>query len=138
MRPNPTHRAVLRRARASGANEVLGADAHFESTLEPVDLVFDTVGGARLARSASVVRPGGRLVSIAEEPPEASPESTITVSYFVVAPNREQLVELARLADRGELLPAVDSVFSLAEARAAFARSMASGKQGKVVLRVHD
>lgn len=126
------------RARTSGANEVLDADAHFESTLEPVDLVFDTAGGARLARSASVVRIGGRLVSIAEEPPEASPESTIIASYFVVAPNRDQLVELARLADRGELLPAIDSVFPLAEARAAFARSMASGKQGKVVLRVHD
>ena len=126
------------RARTSGANEVLDADAHFESTLEPVDLVFDTVGGARLARSASVVRPGGRLASIAEEPPEVSPESAITASYFVVAPNRDQLVELARLADRGELLPSIDSVFPLAEARAAFARSMASGKQGKVVLRVHD
>lgn len=126
------------RARTSGANEVLDADAHFESTLEPVDLVFDTAGGARLARSASVVRIGGRLVSIAEEPPEASPESTIIASYFVVAPNRDQLAELARLADRGELLPAIDSVFPLAEARAAFARSMASGKQGKVVLRVHD
>jgi|HubBroStandDraft_6_1064221.scaffolds.fasta_scaffold01105_7 NADPH:quinone reductase-like Zn-dependent oxidoreductase len=126
------------RVRAYGANEVLDADSHFESTLEPVDLVFDTAGGARLARSESVVRPGGRLVSIAEEPPEPPPESTITSSYFVVAPNRDQLVELARLADRGELRPAIDSVFPLADARAAFARSMASGKQGKVVLRIHD
>lgn len=125
-------------ARTYGANEVLDAEAHFESTLEPVDLVFDTVGGARLARSASVVRPGGRLVSIAEEPPEALPGTTITASYFVVAPNRDQLVELARLADRGALRPAINSVFPLADARAAFARSMASGKQGKVVLRVHE
>ena len=79
------------RASTSNANEVLDAD-DFETTIEPVDLVFDTVGGARLARSASVVRPGGRVVSIAEEPPEPSPESTITASYFVVAPNRDQLV----------------------------------------------
>jgi NADPH:quinone reductase-like Zn-dependent oxidoreductase len=125
------------RASTSNANEVLDAD-DFGTTLEPVDLVFDTVGGARLARSASVVRPGGRVVSIAEEPPAALPESAITASYFVVAPNRDQLVELARLADRGELRPAIDSVYPLAEARAAFARSMASGKQGKVVLRVHE
>ncbi len=126
------------RVRTYGANEVLDADTHFESMPEPVDLVFDTAGGARLARSVSVVRPGGRLVSIAEEPPEASPGSTITASYFVVAPNRDQLVELTRLADRGELRPAIDSVFPLTEARAAFARSLESGKQGKVVLRVHD
>jgi NADPH:quinone reductase-like Zn-dependent oxidoreductase len=116
------------RAQTYGANEVLDADAPFAST----------IGGARLARSASVVRPGGRVVSIAEELPDALPESIITASYFVVEPNRDQLVELGRLADRGELRPAIDSVFPLAEARAAFARSMASGKQGKVVLRVHD
>lgn len=126
------------RARTYGANEVLDADAAFESTIAPVDLVFDTAGGARLARSASVVRPGGRVVSIAEEPPDVLPDSTIAASYFVVAPNRDQLVELGRLADRGELRPAIDSVFPLAEARDAFARSMASGKQGKVVLRVRD
>jgi NADPH:quinone reductase-like Zn-dependent oxidoreductase len=126
------------RVRAYGANEVLDADSRFDSTLAPVDLVFDTAGGARLARSPLVVRPGGRLVSIAEEPPEAPRERTITSSYFVVAPNRDQLVELARLADRGELRPAIDSVFPLAEGRTAFARSMASGKQGKVVLRVHE
>jgi NADPH:quinone reductase-like Zn-dependent oxidoreductase len=126
------------RARTYGADEVLDADAHFESTLEPVDLVFDTAGGTRLARSASVVRPGGRLVSIVEEPPEALPGTTVIASYFVVAPNRDQLVELGRLADRGEMRPAIDSVFPLAEARAAFARSLASGKHGKVVLRVCD
>jgi NADPH:quinone reductase-like Zn-dependent oxidoreductase len=32
--------------------------------------------------------------------------------------------------------PAIDSVFPLEEFRAAFERSMASGKRGKVVLRV--
>jgi NADPH:quinone reductase-like Zn-dependent oxidoreductase len=126
------------RARSAGANEVLDAGTGFESTLEPVDLVFDTVGGARLARSASVVRAGGRVVSIAEEPPALSEESPVTASYFVVTQNRDQLIELARLADSGALRPAIDSVFPLEEARAAFARSMESGKEGKVVLRVHE
>ena len=31
----------------------------FDATAEPVDLVFDTIGGDVLARSAAVVRPGG-------------------------------------------------------------------------------
>ena len=56
--------------------------------------------------------------------------------YFVVEPNREQLLELARLVDSGEASPEVDSVFPLAEARAAFTRTAARGKHGKVVLRV--
>lgn len=127
--------ADAERARTFGANEVLSASTDPASTLDPVDLVFDTVGGERLARSPAVVRPGGRLVSIAEEPPGGG---TISASYFVVEPNRDELVKLARMVDLGQLRPAIDSVFPLAEARAAFARSMSSGKHGKVVLRVHD
>jgi NADPH:quinone reductase-like Zn-dependent oxidoreductase len=63
-------------------------------------------------------------------------DDTPNAHYFVVEPNREQLLELARLVDIGELQPEIDSVFPLADARAAFTRSTARGKQGKVVLRV--
>ena len=115
--------------RRSGAHEVLDGD-RFDETLEPVDLVFDTVGGEPLARSAAIVRPGGTIVSIAEES-EAG-------TYFVVEPNREQLRELARLVDAGELRVEIDSVFPLEAAPEAFTRSMQRGKQGKVVLRISD
>jgi NADPH:quinone reductase-like Zn-dependent oxidoreductase len=105
-----------------------------DEAVEQVDLVFDTAGGELLARSPEVVRSGGRLVSVAEEPPE-TPRTDITVTYFVVEPNRDQLAELARLADAGKLQVAIDSVFPLADARAAFERVQARGKTGKVVLR---
>jgi NADPH:quinone reductase-like Zn-dependent oxidoreductase len=94
---------------------------------EPCDLLFDTTGGEPLARAAGQA---GRIVTIAAERAGAH--------YFVVEPNREQLRELARLADTGELRPEIDSVFPLAQARAAFTRSAARGKRGKVVLRVID
>jgi NADPH:quinone reductase-like Zn-dependent oxidoreductase len=55
---------------------------------------------------------------------------------FVVEPNHEQLLELARLVDTGDLWPEIDSVFPLAQAQAAFMRSAARGKHGKVVLGV--
>ncbi len=113
-----------------------GADViEVDDTIEPVDLVFDTVGGDLLRRSPEIVRSGGRLVSVAEEPPEPS-RPDIAVSYFVVEPSRAQLVELARLADAGKLKVSVDSVFPLDEARAAFERVHARGKRGKVVLEV--
>jgi NADPH:quinone reductase-like Zn-dependent oxidoreductase len=125
------------RAKTFGAHEVLDpANVRFEESVKPVDLVFDTVGGELLARSPAVLSPGGRLVSVAEEPPEALPEQMIVSTYFVVEPNREQLLELARMIDGGELRPAIDSVFPLSDAAAAFERSLASGKSGKVVLRV--
>ena len=73
----------------------------FEDVIEPVDLVFDTVGGDRLSRSAAVLRAGGRLVSIAEQPPpELLANPTISALYFVVEPNREELISLTTLLRR--------------------------------------
>ena len=122
-------------ARGFGAEQVLDPAAPFVGSIEPVDLVFDTVGGDALVWSAEVLREGGQLVAVAEEP---SPEfaQRVHATYFVVEPDREQLVELAKLANDRILRPAIDSVFPLKEARAAFDRVMSSGKRGKVVFEV--
>ena len=120
-------------ARSMGAHEVIDSAAIFDRSIDPVDLVFDTVGGAVLARSPELLRQGGQMVTIADEPPEG-----VDAIYFVVEPDGEQLAEVARSVDEGGLLPAIDSVFPLEEFGAAFARSMASGKRGKVVLQVTD
>jgi NADPH:quinone reductase-like Zn-dependent oxidoreductase len=121
--------------RRLGADEVIDSSQRFEDLVEDVDLVFDTAGGERLERSPAVLRPGGRLVSVAAEPPR---RRGIKSSYFVVEPNREQLVELGRLADEGALRPAIDEVFPLADARKAFERSLGKLRRGKIVLRVAE
>jgi NADPH:quinone reductase-like Zn-dependent oxidoreductase len=115
--------------RELGAHEAVDSDKRFENSVAPVDLVFDTVGGDTLRRSRSVLRAGGRLVSVAEEPPDGG-------VYFVVEPNRDQLRSLARLVDVGELRPPSVEVFPLTSAREAFARSLERGRRGKVVLAV--
>jgi NADPH:quinone reductase-like Zn-dependent oxidoreductase len=121
---------------ALGADEVVDrTTVRFEEAIAPVDLVFDTVGGDVLGRSAGVLPHGGRLVSVAEEPP-ASVSERVQATYFVVEPSREQLLELARLVEGGTLRPSIDSVFPLTEARAAFERVMMPAKRGKVVLRI--
>jgi NADPH:quinone reductase-like Zn-dependent oxidoreductase len=119
--------------RGLGADEVLTA---IPDAFEPVDLVFDTVGGERLERAAAILRPGGRLVSVAEEPPQEPPG--ISSIYFVVEPSREQLVELAKLVDGGKLRPTIDAVFPLSECRQAFERTLSDRRRGKVVLQVVD
>jgi NADPH:quinone reductase-like Zn-dependent oxidoreductase len=84
------------------------------------DLLFDTVGGELPAAE--------RVVTIAAETPGAT--------FFIVEPDREQLLELARLADAGELASAIDSTYPLERAQEAFARVGERGKRGKVVLDV--
>jgi NADPH:quinone reductase-like Zn-dependent oxidoreductase len=128
----------VERASALGADEVIDYTATpFVAATEPVDLVFDTAGGERLAQSPAVIRPGGRIVSVAEEPPVApQDESGISATYFIVEANREQLVELGAMAERGELRPSVAAVFELSDARAAFERVQAGTGAGKVVLRI--
>ncbi|HET9324040.1 MAG TPA: NADP-dependent oxidoreductase [Gaiellaceae bacterium] len=94
----------------------------------PVDLLFDTAGAEALAGARGALAEVGRIVSVAEEPPHGT--------YFVVEPDRLQLVELARLVEDGRLRPSVDSVYELTDAEDAFERLAQRGKRGKVVLRI--
>ena len=121
--------ANLGLVRELGAHEAVAATTPFEDAMEPVDVVFDTAGGERLRRSPAVLGTGGRLVSVAEEPPDGG------VS-FVVEPNRDQLMSLARLTELGKLRPPSVEVFPLPSAREAFERSLEPGRHGKVVLAV--
>jgi NADPH:quinone reductase-like Zn-dependent oxidoreductase len=98
-----------------------------------VDLVFDTIGGDALARSAAIVKPGGVLVSIIAPPP-VTPRGGRTV-FFIVEPDRSELVKLAQLTSQGYLRPHVGAVRPLAETRAAFL-SKRRGVPGKEVLGV--
>ena len=110
-------------------------DARFVGFAQAVNDFGIGSGNLALARSANVLREGGRLVAVAEEPPPEIAER-VHSTYFVVEPDRQQLGELASLANDGILRPAIDSVFSMKDAHAAFDRVMSSGKRGKVVIEV--
>src|SRR3954447_18591041 len=74
-------------ARHRGAEVVVPGDGR-------ADLVFDTAGGDALAAAQ-----GDRVVSVAEE--------AEGVTYFVVVPDRSQLVELAELVGSGHVTPVI-------------------------------
>jgi len=122
--------ANLDAARGLGADEVIDRATPYESSLEPVDLVFDTAGGDAAERSAALVRPGGRLVSIISEPAQAS---GITSIFFIVEPNRDQLDQITELIEQGGLRLMPHQEFPLDQARAAFEASLDRGHRGKVV-----
>jgi NADPH:quinone reductase-like Zn-dependent oxidoreductase len=121
--------ASLDLVREFGAHEAIDAATRFDDAVERVDLVFDTAGGELLRRSVPVLSAGGRLVSVAEVPPDGG-------VYFLVEPNRDQLTSIEQLVDAGELRPPSIDVFPLASAREAFARSVEPRRPGKVVLAV--
>ena len=125
-------------ARKLGVDKIVDTTTtQFEDVVGEVDLVFDTVGGDRLKRSSAVIRKGGRLISVASEPPQEFANALgITSLYFVVSPNREQLIEITKLVDDGVLKPTVDEVFPLEKAKEAFERSLLHHGVGKIVLRV--
>lgn len=122
--------ANLEAAHDLGADEVVDRATPYEDVLEPVDLVFDAAGGDAAERSAALVRPGGRLVSIISEPTETS---GITSIFFVVEPNRDQLDQVTELIEAGGLRLMPHQEFPFDQAAAAFAASLDRTHRGKVV-----
>ena len=126
-------RANLEFVRSLGADQVIDYQAtRFEDVVRDVDVVFDTVGGETLERSWGVLRPGGRLVTIAASG-ERTADERIRAAFFIVEPSRSQLEEIGWLIDSTALRPIVGSVFPLAEARQAYQHKP---RYGKTVLQV--
>jgi NADPH:quinone reductase-like Zn-dependent oxidoreductase len=120
-----------------GAHTALDYRSRFEDQVRDVDVVIDTVGGDTLARSWQVLRPGGILVGIADVPSaEDADRHGVRSVYFVVAPHREQLAEIARLVDAGAVRPMPGSVFPLAETATAVTTQRDRHIRGKVVIQV--
>jgi NADPH:quinone reductase-like Zn-dependent oxidoreductase len=121
-----------------GADEVIDYRTQgFEDWVADVDLVFDTVGGETWERSWSVIRPGGRLVSIAvPRPPDREPVDDRRAIWFIVKADRGQLIEIGRLIDAGQVRPIVSAELSLADAHEAYGATRQRGGPGKAVLLV--
>src|SRR5215472_6206399 len=109
----------------------------FEEKVEEVDVVLDTIGGETQQRSWGVLRRGGILISVVS-PVAAEKAASLGVrgAFFIVEPNRTQLIELGHLIDKGTLRVVVSVVLPLARAREAFEQASAGHRRGKTVLQV--
>lgn len=120
-----------------GADEVCDYEnERFEETLHGYDAVFDTVGGETYTRSFSILKPGGIIVSMSEQPNEQlASQSGVTALYQGTQVNTQALQRLAELVDQGIITPKVDRVFPLEEAAQAFTHLETGHPKGKVVIR---
>jgi NADPH:quinone reductase-like Zn-dependent oxidoreductase len=131
---------VIGTGRPSGRDLVLqlGAERYLDlatdelGAVSGVDVVFDLLGGDVVRRSWPTLRPGGSLVSIVEAP--SVERADVNAVYFVVEPNRGQLVELARRIDSESLHPVVGQVGALSDGPRLWAEKLAGVIPGKVVL----
>jgi NADPH:quinone reductase-like Zn-dependent oxidoreductase len=122
-----------------GADEAIDyRTTPFETRAKDMDVLFDTVGGETLERSLGVLKSNGRLVTIATQS-ESSADQRVRDAFFIMEPNRAQLVEIAHLIDAGELRPSkVAAVFLLPQTREAYARAQQGHLDGKIALRVRE
>jgi NADPH:quinone reductase-like Zn-dependent oxidoreductase len=123
--------------RSLGADRVIDyTSARFQDEVGGLDAVIDTVGGEVLENSWGVLRPGGSLVTIVGDVPEEKASKHGVKGFSIlVEPNREELGQIARLVDSGEVKPVVDAVFPLSQAREAYERGAKGHQRGKMVLK---
>jgi len=132
-----TGRAADRQAALDfGANEFLDLDHDdlndIGGDIGGVDLVFDVIGGDIQQRSASIIRPGGTLVSVVG-PAQARPADGLAID-FVVESVPSQLVEIIDRVRDGRLRTHIGTVATLDNAIPAL--NPTERRKGKTVIRV--
>ncbi len=119
-----------------GADQVIDYKAvPFEEQARGIDVVFDTVGGDTLRRSWSVLKPNGRLVTIVSAD-QSGIDERANQAFFIVEPDRQQLLEIGQLIDSGQLRPFVDVVAPFPLAADAYEGKIRKKGRGKVVVEV--
>ncbi|WP_112244810.1 NADP-dependent oxidoreductase [Kribbella monticola] len=116
------------RAGELGAHRFLDLHGDDLQDAGEVDVVLDVIGGDLRDRSTELLRPGGTLVSIAG-PATTQPRDGRAI-FFVVEPDRQQLIDLATRVRTGRLTPLVTTVSSLDDAPTAFSA------RGRTIIKV--
>lgn len=146
----------------------LGADVvvdyrkdDFETILQGYDVVLNSQDSATLAKSLSVLKPGGKLISISGPPDPAFGEESgapwfvkwimrllsfgirrkarrrkVSFSFLFMKANGGQLREISALIDSGAIRPVVDRVFPFESTREAMDYVETGRAKGKVVVKM--
>jgi len=146
----------------------LGADVvidykhnDFETVVRDYDVVLDTQGGQTLEKSLRVVKPGGKVISVAGPPDPGfatdfglnwllvqalrvlsfrirrrAKRRGVSYSFLFMEASGRQLRELASLIDSGALRPVIDRIFPFQSTAEALAYVEKGRAKGKVVVKI--
>jgi alcohol dehydrogenase len=107
----------------------------FEDLLHDYDAVFDTVGGETYRRSFKVLKKGGVILSMLEQPnSELMSQYGIKAIFQFTQADRERLTKLTQWVDENNIRVNVEKTFSLDEAGDALDYQKDVHPRGKVVL----
>ena len=107
----------------------------FEDLLQNYDAVFDTVGGDTYRRSFKVLKKGGVIVSMLEQPnSELMNQYGIKAVFQFTQADRERLTKVAQWVDENNIRLNIEKKFSLDETGDALDYQKDVHPRGKVVL----
>ncbi|HLX62045.1 MAG TPA: glucoamylase family protein [Planctomycetota bacterium] len=124
--------------RKLGCDEAIDYKAtRFEDHVRDVDVVLVPVSGDSQSRSIAVLKKGGVLVTLTEEPrQDLAREKGVRAVMIGVKPDGQRLAEIAKLIDDGKLRPLVQKVLPLEQAKEALELSRSGHVAGKIVLAI--
>lgn len=150
--------------RKLGADQVI--DYHttqFDDVLQNYDMVFDTLGGTQLERSFKILKPGGKIVSVAGLPnasfgrerklgglktmlfrlatlklTQLERKYQVSYHFLFMQANGQELVQITKLVENGKLRPLIDRVFTFQNTQQALGYSETGHAHGKIIVKIED
>lgn len=145
-----------------GADEIVNYRTdQFEDILENYDAVFDTLGGEALEKSFTVLKEGGKIVSISGLPnarfakerglgfiktillslvsrklTQLEKKHNVHYRYLFMKSSGEQLRIIADLIESGQIKTVIDKVFPFENAQEAIEYSESGRAKGKIILKI--
>ncbi len=111
----------------------------FEEVVKDVDVVFNCVRGDTLRPSYGVVKKGGIIVSITDEPDAAEcARHGIRGSRLIAHSDAKVLEELTALIEAKKITPIVSQTFPLTEVAKAHQQIETAHTRGKIVLKIAE
>lgn len=126
--------------RRLGADQVIDyKNQKFEEVLHDYDAAFDTIGADTYARSFKVLKKGGIVVSMLEQPnAELMGIHGVKATFLFTEVNNERLTKLAQWVDENDIKVNVEKTFSLDETGKALDYVKNVHPRGKIVLAIQS
>lgn len=121
-----------------GADRVIDYEKeNFTKILHDMDIVFDTLGGDIQKQSYDVLKEGGILVSIVDNPDRGlANRKKVKAGFAWLNPDGKRLAKIGELLEQGKIVANVGTVMKLEDIQEAHRLSETHHAKGKIVIQV--